>query len=75
MGKDKPEAEVLLMVNDEKVKVGTPKVKGAKVVLKVLEPEVKGKKLHIQKYRAKSRYRKKIGFRPVFTSLQVKSIN
>lgn len=66
----KPEAKVLLVVTDKGVKVGTPEVAGAKVDLKVVADE-KGKKLHVFKYKAKSRYRKRIGFRPQVTRLQV----
>ena len=66
--------EVLLIVEDGKVKIGAPKVKNAKVKLKVLKDEEKGKKLHIQKYKAKSRYRRKAGFRPVYTRLLIEKI-
>lgn len=69
-----PVAEVLLVVNEDKVSIGKPTVKGAKVSLKVVEVEVKGEKLHIRKYKAKSRYRKKIGFRPKYTKLLVQKI-
>ncbi len=75
LGEDKPEAEVLLVVDGKKVKVGKPKVRGAEVKMKVLEKEEKGKKLHISKFRAKSRYRKKIGFRPVYTRLLIQKIS
>ncbi len=70
----KAEAEVLLTVNDEKVTVGKPIVKDAKVVLKVIEPIVKGEKLYIRKYKAKSRYRRKTGFRPKYTKLLVQKV-
>lgn len=72
---EKPDAEVLMVVEDGKVKLGKPKVKGAKVILKVIEEKEKGKKIHVQKYKAKSRYRRKIGFRPVFTRLKAQKIS
>ena len=72
--KEKPEAEVLMVGGGKTSKIGKPVVKGAKVALKVLEAEEKGKKLHVKKFKAKSRYRKKIGFRPVYTRLQVGKI-
>ena len=75
LGEDKAEAEVLLLVDDGKVKVGKPKVKGAKVNLKIVEKEIKGKKLHVMKFKTKSRYRKKIGFRPVYSRLLVEKIS
>lgn len=71
--KEKPEAEVLLVANKKK-KIGNPTVKGAKVKLKVLEREEKGKKLHVRTFKAKARYRRKKGFRPVFTRLKVEKI-
>ena len=75
LGEDKLEAEVLLFANEGKVKVGKPVVKGAKVNLKIVDKEIKGKKLHIRKFKAKSRYRKKIGFRPVYSRLLVEKIS
>lgn len=72
---DKIEAEVLLISEDGKVKVGKPTVKGAKVVFKVSEAEVKGDKLYVAKYKAKSRERRRIGFRPKYTKLLVQTIS
>jgi large subunit ribosomal protein L21 len=73
LGDTRIEPEVLLVRGDKKVKVGTPTVRGAKVVLKSLGEE-KGKKIHVVKFKAKSRYRRKIGSRPSLTRLQVVSI-
>jgi len=64
---------VLLLVDGEKVEVGQPELEKVVVELKVLGEE-KGKKLHVQKYRAKSRYRRKIGFRAEKTRLLVEKI-
>ena len=75
MGKDKLEHEVLLLVDDKKVKIGKPIVTGAKIKIKVLAEEEKGKKLYIRKYKAKSRYRRKYGFRPRYTRLLVEKIS
>ena len=66
--------EVLLIVDGKKVTLGKPVIKDAKVKIKILEEE-KGKKIQVQKYKAKSRYRKKIGFRPIYTKLLIQSIN
>lgn len=67
--------EVLLISDDEKkIEVGTPLVKGAKVQAKVLEPEVKGKKVTIVKFKAKKRYKKKTGFRPKYTKVEISKI-
>lgn len=74
LGSKKPEADVLLVVDDGKVKVGKPKVIGSKVNLKVVDQEEKGEKIRVFKYKAKSRYRRKMGFRPVYTRLLVEKI-
>src|SRR3990172_7644557 len=69
-----PDPEILLVADGEKVKVGKPKVVGAKVTLKKVE-DIKGEKIDVLKYKAKSRYRKKIGFRPLYSRLLVVKIN
>lgn len=71
---EKPEADVLLLVDGEKVKVGKPVLKEVKVSFKVLGDEM-GEKLYVRKYKAKSRYHKKIGFRPKYTKLLVQKIS
>lgn len=70
----KVEPEILLIVHKGKINVGKPNVSGAKVGLKVLGDE-KGQKLDVYKYKAKSRYRKHIGFRPQYTRLLVEKIS
>lgn len=55
------------------VKVGKPYVKGASVSLKVKE-NVKGKKLHVIKFKRKNRYQRKIWFRAMKTVLLVEEI-
>ena len=71
----KPETEVLLLVDDGKIKVGKPTVRGAKVKIKVVKQEEKGEKLYVQKFKAKSRYRRKMGFRPLYTRLLIEKIS
>jgi large subunit ribosomal protein L21 len=68
--KEKIEPEVLLVKGEKSVKIGTPIVKGAKVTLKNMGDE-KGKKIHVYKYKSKSRYRRKIGSRPKYTRFSV----
>ena len=75
IGNDKLEPEVLLLVEDKKVRIGKPNVAGVKKKLKVVVEEEKGKKLYIRKYKAKSRYRRKYGFRPRYTRLLVEKIS
>jgi len=67
--------EVLLLVKDGKVSIGKPLVKGAKVITKLLEEKVKAKKITIQKYKAKSRYRRKLGFRHLSSKILIESIS
>lgn len=65
--------EVLLLVSDEKTQIGTPLVKGASVALKVLELG-KAKKVTTARFKAKSRFRRKVGHRQPQTTLEVVSI-
>jgi large subunit ribosomal protein L21 len=70
----KLEPEVLLFVDGEKVKVGTPVLKDVKVALKVVADIEKGEKVEIYKFKAKSRYKRHTGFRPQYTRLLVSKI-
>jgi large subunit ribosomal protein L21 len=72
---DKPEVKVLVVVNGEKIEIGTPFVKDAKIAFKILANEEKGEKIYVTKYKAKSRYRKKIGFRKIHSRLLVNKIS
>lgn len=65
--------QVLLVIDGDKTLVGQPEVTGAKVEIKDLG-EVKGSKLHISKFKAKSRYRKQMGFRPRFHKVKIEKI-
>lgn len=67
--------EVLLTSNGEDVKIGTPYVEGASVSAKVLDPELKDKKIVIFKYKNKTNYRKKTGHRQRYTRVQIEEIN
>ena len=66
--------QVLLTVDDEKVKVGQPTIKGASVDFEVLKT-YQDDKIHVSTYRHKSRYQKHIGFRAQITDLKVTKIN
>lgn len=72
-GTDFDEEKVLLIVEDEKVKIGKPYIKGAKVTFQVLS-QTKGDKVVVFKYKAKSRYRKTSGTRPLITKILTKKI-
>lgn len=69
------EHEILLFVDGDKVKVGKPTLSDVKVKIKVLTEVEKGKKIDVLKFKAKSRYRKHIGFRPKYTRLLIEKIS
>ncbi len=72
---DRSQVDQVLLVVDDKggVAVGQPEVWGAKVTVEDLG-EVKGKKIRVFKYTAKSRRRRAMGFRPKFHQVLVKDI-
>ncbi len=68
-GKTFDVAEVLLWKENGKLEIGTPTV-GKKLNAKVLK-NYKGEKLDVFKFTAKSRYRRKMGFRPFLSDVQI----
>lgn len=66
--------KVLLVDNNGEIKVGAPTVEGAKVVLEVISPLVKGDKVLVFHKRRRKGYRKLRGHREQFTQVLVKSI-
>ena len=65
--------EVLLVVEDENIQVGTPSVKGAQVTTSVVD-HIKGPKVVTFKYSPKKRIRVKTGHRQQYTRLKIESI-
>lgn len=67
--------EVLLVGNEDgtAVKVGVPTVSGVTVTGKVLEQGL-GKKVLVQKYKNKTRYRRLRGHRQPFTKIEIVKI-
>lgn len=65
--------EVLLAKDGEKLLIGEPLVKGASVSAKI-EKNFLGEKVHVFKFKAKTGYRRKTGFRPQLTRLQIEKI-
>ena len=65
--------EVLLVADNGKVAIGTPRVAGARVEAKVLE-QGRAKKKIVFKYHAKARYRKKKGHRQPYTEVEITKI-
>jgi large subunit ribosomal protein L21 len=66
--------DVLLMVEDSKVTVGTPWVKGASVKGVVVD-QFKAPKILVFKYKSRERYRRRIGHRQRYTKVQVDKIS
>ncbi len=65
--------DVLLYVDGDKRKIGTPLVKDATVALKVVSNH-RGDKIRVATYKAKSRYRKVKGHKQHQTTVEVLSI-
>jgi len=65
--------DVLLMTDDKDVKIGQPKVEGAKVTAKILKQD-RAKKVIVFKYKPKKRYQVKRGHRQPYTLIEVESI-
>ncbi|MBQ4390986.1 MAG: 50S ribosomal protein L21 [Paludibacteraceae bacterium] len=66
--------KVLLVDNEGKIKVGTPTVKGAKVVCEVLDDECRGEKILVFHKKRRKGYKKLNGHRQDLTNLIVKEI-
>lgn len=65
--------EVLLLEKNKKLEIGTPFIKGIKVMGKVLK-QGKAKKVIIFKYKPKIRYKVKKGHRQPFSEIQITKI-
>ena len=66
--------KVLLVYQDGAVKVGAPTVEGAKVVVEVVNPLVKGDKVIVFKMKRRKDSRKRNGHREQFTQVEVKQV-
>jgi large subunit ribosomal protein L21 len=66
-------AEVLFLVDDGRMTVGSPTVPGAKVVAEVVT-QGRSPKVTVFKYKAKVRYRKRTGHRQPYTRLAIQEI-
>jgi len=62
--------EVLLLEKGKKLEIGTPLVKEAKVIGKVLK-QAKAKKIIVFKYQRKTRYKLKKGHRQPFSEIVI----
>jgi len=68
----KVKLDTLLIVDGDKLELGQPSL-GEKVEAEVLETG-KGKKINVVKYKSKTRYKRSIGHRQLFTALKILKI-
>lgn len=66
--------DALLVIDGDKTTVGTPNVKGVVVTAKVTEPEVKGDKIRVIRYKSKKRVNTQTGHRQKYSKLEIASI-
>ena len=72
-GKKVTFSNVVLVADGEKVEIGSPFVKGAKVEGKVVA-HGKGKKIVVFKYKPKKNYRRKQGHRQPYTKVEITAV-
>lgn len=66
--------EALLVIDGDKVSVGTPVVEGVSVTADILEQQVKADKVTAIRYEAKKRVHKTRGHRQKLTRIKIKKI-
>jgi large subunit ribosomal protein L21 len=66
-------AEVLMIAKGTEVTLGTPKISSAKVTAEVIA-QMKGKKIYVETYKAKTRKHRKIGHRQLLTKVKISKI-
>jgi len=65
--------DVLLINSDDRTVIGQPLVPNAKVIAEVVE-QGRDEKITVFKYKAKTRYRRKLGHRQPYTRLAIREI-
>ncbi|MCS6903305.1 MAG: 50S ribosomal protein L21 [Candidatus Bipolaricaulota bacterium] len=70
---ERVEFDQVLLVGGEKLQVGAPHLKGAKVIGEITR-ELRGPKLDVFKYKRKTRRRRKIGHRQHYLEATIKEI-
>jgi len=66
--------QVLLLVEEDKIKIGQPLIKDSQIKAKIVD-QIKGEKIRVATYKAKSRYRRVKGFRPLLTKIKIEKIS
>ncbi|OGL35413.1 50S ribosomal protein L21 [Candidatus Saccharibacteria bacterium RIFCSPHIGHO2_12_FULL_47_16b] len=70
----KADFETLLLIDDEKINIGTPTISGVKVSVEIVEPEIKAEKIVAIRYKAKKRVHKRRGHRQRYSRIKIISI-
>ena len=65
--------QVLANISDTDYQIGKPILEGKAVEGKILK-QGRSPKIHVLKYKAKSKYRRKIGHRQAFTEVEITKI-
>ncbi len=66
-------SDILMLANDDDIQIGTPTVKGAKIIGTVLEHS-RGKKVKIIKFKRRKHHMKKQGHRQNYTAVKITTI-
>jgi large subunit ribosomal protein L21 len=66
--------DALLMIDGEKISVGTPTVKGVVVTANVIDDLVKGEKIRVIRYKSKKRVHKENVHRQKYSRIEIASI-
>ena len=66
--------QVLMVVNEEDIRIGAPIVEGAKVIGEIME-QTQGSKLNVFRMKRRKGYKKKTGHRQQLTSMKIKEIS
>lgn len=68
------EIDALMVMDGDKVLVGTPTVKDVKVKVKIVTSQVVDKKIRVIRYKAKKRVHKEIGHRQKYSEIEIVKI-
>jgi large subunit ribosomal protein L21 len=67
--------EPLMVFDDKDTKIGAPAVAGVTIKATVLEPEVKGDKIRVIRYKSKKRVHKESGHRQKYSRIEIGKIS
>lgn len=65
--------QVLLIAEGDKIKIGKPLIKGAKVEVRLID-QLKGDKIKVFKFKPKKRYKRTKGHRQSYTAIEILKI-